>query len=153
MTRFEDIHYSIAINAPLAKIWEYLTIPSLMKTWMLDQDTHLDIYSDWQVGSPIVMKGKLHQVKIENWGTILEFEPEKRLTYTHLSSISHLPDEPESYCKISFELSAGEEGNIVALTITNFPTESIYKHLDFYWRATLGVLKEQVEQDFVTFAK
>lgn len=141
----KSIQYSTTINATLSRIWQYLTVPNLMKQWMLDQDTQLDIYSDWQVGSSIVMKGKLHQVEIENWGTILEFEPEKTLTYTHLSSISHLPDVSESYCKMSFELSAGEEGNVVALTITNFPTETIYKHLDFYWRVTLGVLKEQVE--------
>lgn len=143
------IHYRISINAPSAIIWEHLTTPHLMKQWMLDQNTELDIECDWQVGSSIVMKGKLHQVKIENWGTILECEWEKKLTYTHLSSISHLPDVPENYCTLSFELTPGEEGNTLALTISNFPTETIYKHLDFYWRGTLGVLKRRVEEGFV----
>lgn len=139
------IHHRISINAPMAMIWQYLTIPHLMKQWMLDQNTELDIECDWQVGSSIVMKGKLHQVKIENWGTILEYEPEKKLSYTQLSSISRLPDVPESYYTLSFELTPSEEGNTLALTIRNFPTETIYKHLDFYWRGTLGILKECAE--------
>jgi hypothetical protein len=32
------------------------------------------------------------------------------------------------------------------LTLRDFPTHTIYKHLDFYWRATLGVLKQFVER-------
>ena len=34
----------------------------------------------------------------------------------------------------------------LTLTITNFPTEAIYKHLDFYWRTALEVFKRFVEQ-------
>lgn len=33
----------------------------------------------------------------------------------------------------------------LTVTLTGFATESIFKHLDFYWRGTVGVLKRHVE--------
>jgi hypothetical protein len=32
------------------------------------------------------------------------------------------------------------------LTLSDFPTHTIYKHLDFYWRTTLEILKQFVER-------
>jgi hypothetical protein len=34
----------------------------------------------------------------------------------------------------------------LTLTINNFPTETIYRHLDFYWRTTLVMLKKFTEE-------
>jgi hypothetical protein len=31
--------------------------------------------------------------------------------------------------------------------VENFPTETIYKHLDFYWQGTLPIIKQGVEQE------
>ncbi|WP_373549783.1 hypothetical protein [Haliscomenobacter sp.] len=88
------------------------------------------------------MKGKLHKVKFENLGTILQFKPEKVFEYTHLSSISKLPDQPENYCTLNFSLSSSDaDETTLNLSIANFPTYSIYKHMDFYWRSALVVLK------------
>jgi hypothetical protein len=33
------------------------------------------------------------------------------------------------------------------LTLRDFPTHTIYKHLDFYWRTTLEILKQFVERN------
>ena len=142
----DSIHQSITINAPASAVWHHLTTPNLMQQWMLDQDMEMEIFSDWKAGSPIVMKGKLHKIKFENLGTILQFEPEKVFEYTHLSSISRLPDQPENYCTLTFSLSpSATEETILNLSIANFPTYSIYKHMEFYWRSALVVLKRQVE--------
>jgi hypothetical protein len=31
------------------------------------------------------------------------------------------------------------------LTLRDFPTHTIYKHIDFYWRTTLEILQQFVE--------
>jgi uncharacterized protein YndB with AHSA1/START domain len=79
---------TIEIHAPAFKVWEALTNPELMKKWMADRDTELNIITDWIVGSPIIIYGKLHRIKFENTGRVLQFEPEKVLQYNHLSSLS-----------------------------------------------------------------
>ena len=37
---------------------------------------------------------------------------------------------------------------VVRLTValSGFPTEAILKHLDFYWRGALGLLKDHLER-------
>src|SRR5436190_6349108 len=91
---------TIQINAPTSKVWDALTNPEFMKKWM--SETEIDILTEWKVGTPMVIRGRLHGINFENTGTVLQFEPEKVLQYSHLSSLSRLPDEPESYSVLDF---------------------------------------------------
>lgn len=134
---------SVAIDAPSAKVWEALTDPLMMKKWMGDSDTEIEIITDWKVGNPFLIRGTLHRIKFENKGKVLQFEPEKNLRYSHLSSLSRLPDQPENYSIVDFRLTP--EG-ILTITLSNFPTESICKHLAFYWNVTLEIFKRKLEE-------
>jgi Activator of Hsp90 ATPase homolog 1-like protein len=87
-----------------------------------------------------------HHVWFENHGTVLRFQPNTFLQYTHLSSISRLPDKPENYTRIAFRLSPSDGGETsLNVELENFPTESILRHFDFYWRVTIEVLKQFIE--------
>jgi len=134
---------TIRINAPTSKVWEALTNPEAMKKWM--SETEINIITDWTVGNPIVMHGNLHRINFENKGTVLQFEREKILKYSHLSSLSRLPDEPRNYSIIEFSLTPIENGTDLTVTLSNFPTEAIDKHLVFYWNVTLEILKRMIE--------
>jgi uncharacterized protein YndB with AHSA1/START domain len=136
---------TVNINAPTSKVWEALTDPEFMKKWMFD--TEINIITDWEVGNPIVIRGNMNGKTFENNGAVLQFEIEKTLQYTHLSSLSRLPDRPENYSVLEFRLTPLENQTALTLTLSNFPTESIYKHLAFYWNVTLEVLKRMLEED------
>ncbi|MBL8078067.1 MAG: SRPBCC domain-containing protein [Anaerolineales bacterium] len=136
---------TVTINASTAQVWHVLTTPDLMKKWMLT-DVEIEIITDWKVGSPMSIRGNMNGKDFENTGQVLQFEPERILQYSHLSSLSRLPDVPESYSIIEFKLTPVENQTALALTVRNFPTESIYKHLTFYWNVTLEVLKRLVEK-------
>jgi uncharacterized protein YndB with AHSA1/START domain len=138
------VNKTIVINAVPSKVWDVLTDPELMKQWM--SETPIDIITDWQVGNPITIGGAWYKTRFENKGTVLQFEPERILQYSHLSSLSRLPDKIESYSIICFKLTPTENQTTLTLTLSNFPTEIIYKHLVFYWNVTLEILKKQVEQ-------
>ncbi|MVM38736.1 SRPBCC domain-containing protein [Spirosoma sp. HMF3257] len=140
---------TILINAPASVVWLHLTTPDLMKQWMLDTDMEMDIITDWTVGSPIRMKGVMHGIDFENTGTILTYDPDKTLQYSHLSSLSCLPDTTENQCVLTFTLTPIETQIRLTLTITNFPTEAILRHLDFYWRTAVEVLKRLIEKNSV----
>jgi uncharacterized protein YndB with AHSA1/START domain len=155
MTKQRDIDTSpisfsktVHINAPTAKVWDALTNPALMKKWMseTESETEIDIVTDWEVGSPILIRGRLHRVKFENKGTVLQFEPEKVLQYSHLSSISRLPDKPENYALFEFRLASINNQTTLTVNVSNFPTKVIYKHLAFYWNAAPEVLKRLIEE-------
>jgi uncharacterized protein YndB with AHSA1/START domain len=134
----------VDINAPISQVWHVLTTPELMVNWMMP-DIELNIITDWNVGSPILILGRMNGINFENRGTVLKFEPEEVLQYSHWSSVSRLPDQSENYTLIEFKLTPAENQTTVKLTLRNFPTESIYKHLTFYWNITLQVLKKTIE--------
>lgn len=135
---------TIHINAPASEVWTALTNLELMKKWI--SETDIQIITDWKVGSPIIMRGNLHGVKFENKGMVLQFEPERILEYNHLSSLSRLPDKPENYAVIEFRLASIKDQTTLTLTLSNFPTVSIYKHLAFYWNVTLEIIKRMIEK-------
>ena len=135
---------TVQINAPISMVWAALTQPELMKKWMSEDD--IDILTNWQVGSPFIIRGNLHGIKFENKGLVLQFEPERVLSYSHLSSISRLRDQPENYTVLDFQVASMETQTSLTLTASNFPTESIYKHMAFYWNVTLEIFKRLLEQ-------
>ncbi len=45
---------SISINASIAKVWDALTNPEVIKQYMFGTE----IISDWKEGSPIIWKGE-----------------------------------------------------------------------------------------------
>jgi Uncharacterized conserved protein len=138
------VNKSIHINAPTSAVWNALTNPELMKKWMSETEIH--ILTDWKVGNPFLIRGRLHGINFENTGRVLQFEPETILQYSHLSSLSRLADEPENYSILEFRLEPMQNQTALTLTVSNFPTESIYKHLAFYWNVTLEILKRMIEQ-------
>lgn len=144
-TDSKKFNKAVTINASTSQVWHFLTTPELMKKWMISDDIEINISTDWKVGSPMVIRGNMSGKNFENNGTVLQFEPEKTLEYSHLSSTSRLPNQPESYSIIEFRLQPMEDLTILRLTVSNFPTESIYKHLTFYWNVTLEVLKRMIE--------
>lgn len=141
----EIMNKVVRIHAPASQVWHILTTPELMKKWMMS-DIEIDIITDWRVGSPVVICGHMNGKDFENKGTVLQFEPEKTLRYSHLSSLSRLPDRAENYAIIEFRLKPMGDQTILTLTLSNFATESIYQHLVFYWNVTLEVLKKMVEK-------
>lgn len=135
---------AVIIHAAAAIVWDVLTTPANMLTWMGDPEMELAVDTHWQVGGPILITG-FHHARFENRGRVLEFEKEQVFSYTQLSSVSRLPDVPDNYSVLRFVLTAVDGGTQLTLHIHNFPTEIIRKHLEFYWRTTVIKIKKRVE--------
>lgn len=145
VNHFPDYVKSVIIGAPVSKVWQTITVPALIQKWLLDDK--VKVTTDWKVGSLITIEVLEHWVLSKTTGRVLEVESERKLKYTHLSSLSRLPDEPENHCILEFQLDALEHNKTkLNFTVSNFPTESIYKHMVFYWNATLEVLKNSTEE-------
>ena len=135
---------TVSIAMPVARVWEALTVPALMQQWMAE--TEIEVLTDWEVGGPFAIRGPWYKTHFENRGVVVVFEPMKRLSYTHLSSLSRLPDVPDSYTTFDFVLVPNGEGTDLTLTLSGFAAETIYRHLNFYWMVTLHVLKRYLEE-------
>ena len=136
---------SVTINTAPSEVWMALTNSDLVVKWMGEPEMNLEVHTAWKINSPIFIRG-FHHVEFENKGIVLEYDEEKKLSYSHLSSVSRLPDITENYSILEFTLTAVDEGTFLALHISNFPTEIIRKHLEFYWRTGVVAIKRLVEK-------
>jgi uncharacterized protein YndB with AHSA1/START domain len=142
------IEKTVVIAAPPAAVWHALTDLAAMRAWMGEPEMAIEVDTDWRPGSPIVIRG-VHHGPFRNQGIVLDAVPGALLRYTHLSSVSGLADVPDHYSVIAFALDAVEGGTTVRLTVERFATDTIYRHLDLYWRGTLEVFKAFVERQAV----
>lgn len=132
----------INIHAPIAKVWDALTNPVIIKQYMFGTDA----VSDWKVGSPIVYKGSWEGKVYEDKGVIKRLEKEKVLETSYWSSFSGLPDAPENYQLVTYEVD--ETNGVTTLTITqsNAATEEAKAHSEKNWHMVLSTLKALLEK-------
>jgi hypothetical protein len=116
-----------------------------MKQWMGEPELKIEIETSWEIGTPIVIRG-FHHIKFETKGLVFAFDRNKRLVYSHLSSVSRLPDTESSYSLLEFLLTPDRDQTRLTLNIENFPTDTIRRHLEFYWQSTLVYIKDAVEK-------
>lgn len=132
---------SVEIDASPAEVWRALTTPGVIKQWFFGVDT----YTDWKVGSSIVHTGEWQGKPYEDRGTIVRFDPEKALVYTHWSDLSGLPDRPEHYQEVTWTLV--ERGEKTELTVSekNLPSQQAKAVSETSWATVLRNLKELLE--------
>jgi uncharacterized protein YndB with AHSA1/START domain len=130
------------IDKPASEVWKALTTPDIIKQWLFGTT----VTSDWKVGSPLLFTGKWEGKEYADKGTILKLENERVLEYNYWSGFSGLPDSPENYSVITFELTPVDNTTILTLKQSNFPGEESFEHTDKNWDATLDLLKKTVEK-------
>ena len=120
---------SVAISAPVAKVWEALVDADAINQYMFGTN----VVTDWREGSPILWRGEWQGKTYEDKGVILQLKPEQRLQYSHFSPLSGLPDKPENYHTVTIELSGEGSQTLVTLTQDNNATEEERKHSEKNW--------------------
>ena len=132
----------VVIKASPARVWEALTKPELIKQYLFGTEA----VSDWKVGSPITYRGEWQGKAYEDKGRVLRAEPGKLLASTYWSSMSGLPDSPENYNTVTYELTPAEGGTKVMVTQDNNPTEESRVHSEKNWALVLQGLKRLLER-------
>jgi uncharacterized protein YndB with AHSA1/START domain len=149
MTAQSILSYSLLVHSSPQCLWNVLTLPKLMQQWMGEPEMNLDIQTDWVVGHSFSIQG-FHHILFENKGVLLAFEPNTLLSYSSLSSVSKLVDSPENYSVIIFHLKPVDQSTELTITVSHFPTETIFKHLEFYWRTAIYQIKNKAESIQIT---
>lgn len=132
---------SITINAPTAKVWAALTDPEIIKQYLFGTE----VTTDWQVGSPITYKGNWQGKPYEDKGMVLQIEPGKSLVSTYWSSLSGLPDFPENYKTVHYQLASAGEGTRLTITQDDNDSQEAAIHSEQNWKMVLAELKKLLE--------
>ena len=132
----------ITISAPIAKVWDALVNPEMIKQYMFGTNA----VSDWKEGSPIVWQGEWEGKPYEDKGVILQLKTERMLQYSHFSPLSGQADVPANYHTLTIELSTQEKGTLLLLSQDNNLTEEDREHSEKMWAMMLTGIKKVVEK-------
>ncbi|MGF7077903.1 SRPBCC family protein [Mucilaginibacter sp. UYCu711] len=136
-----NLNTAITINAPAALVWKALTNPEIVKQYFFGTEQ----ISDWQKGSDIVWTGEWDGKTYRDHGKILDIVLGSYLQYSYWSSMSNLPDIPENYQVVTYDLS--ETDGVTTLTISqdNVKDEAAKEHSETNWQYIFGAMKKMVE--------
>ncbi len=133
---------TVSINAPVSQVWRALTDPKLVKQYFFG----VDVITDWKQGSPIIYRGVWEGKPFEDKGNVLKIEPEKLLLTTHWSPLSGVPDTPENYHNVRYELAPEGRGTKLTITQDNNATAEEKNHSEQNWGAVLDGMKRVLEK-------
>ncbi len=131
----------VEINAPIARVWDALVNPDVIRQYMFGTN----VVSDWEEGAGIVWKGEWQGKPYEDKGVILKLQPKRILQYSHFSPLSGQPDVPENYHTVTIQLSTKGAGTLVMLSQDNSSTEEEREHSEQNWRVMFAGLKKLLE--------
>jgi uncharacterized protein YndB with AHSA1/START domain len=138
---------SVVVDSPRDKVWKALTDPDLVSQYFMGAT----VKTDWQVGHPITFSGTWKDKPFEDKGEILDFKPEKEMSYSHWSPLSGSEDSPDNYHVVHIALADAGGATKVVLEQSNLNgrvTDTDRKSRADYeknWTATLEGLKKVAE--------
>jgi uncharacterized protein YndB with AHSA1/START domain len=132
---------AIGINASKEKVWDALVDPAAIKKYYFGTT----VISEWHPGSSIIWKGVWKGKAYEDKGVILQFKPGQIIQYSHFSPLAGVPDLPENYHIVTFELAASGNQTLVSLSQDNNATEEEKSHSEQNWGMMLAALKRYLE--------
>jgi len=139
----KTISKSVIIEAPVSEVWNSIVDPKMIKQYLFDTNTK----SDWKEGSPIVYSGNYEGKEYEDKGIIKEIKENKILRHTYWSSMSGLPDTPENYAEVKYELTAQGSNTLLTVSQSGFTSQEACDHSEKNWEGVLGKLKTLVEKE------
>ena len=102
----------VHVDAPREAVWAVLTEPEHVRAWQYGSE----LITDWSLGAPIRFVAQWQGQTFEQWGTVLGFEPQTRLSYSLFAPRPGLADLPENYFTMTYALTDDDGGTDVVIT-------------------------------------
>jgi len=110
------INKSIVLNTDAATLWKVLTTPEYTQKYMFN----CAVKSHWKPRCCIEWRGHYQGYDAYQKGTVVEIEPLHKLAYTTFDPNFGLPDVPENYLTVTYELKPVPEGIELLLSTSGF---------------------------------
>ena len=128
--------YQTIVHAPISKVWDALTNPTLVKEYLFGSQ----LVTNWIPGHPIIFKGEWEGTPYEDKGTVIEYFHEQSLAYTYFSNWSGKEDMPENYLLVTYEVTEIPEGTELTITQTNYDEDKAAHSLKS-WESIMDGMK------------
>ncbi|CAG5069150.1 hypothetical protein DYBT9623_01886 [Dyadobacter sp. CECT 9623] len=134
---------STSIYASPSKVWKALIDPEIVRKYMYGAE----VYSDWQVGSPITFTGEWEGQQYVDKGTILEIIPERVLSYSYWSPLSGVEDFEDNYMHVTYHVSEYDDETTLTITQDNLDSDEAVVKAEENWMNVSKQIKHLLEED------
>jgi len=134
----------IEFKAPIEKVWNLVTNPAITKQYMFG----CEVLSDWKIGNPIIWKGKTEDGKevIYVKGEIIEYEKERKVTFSMFDPNIGIVDIPTNYVNLTYEVISQENGCKLIITQGDFQgtenSEKRFEESQQGWKMVIPMMKK-----------
>jgi uncharacterized protein YndB with AHSA1/START domain len=131
----------IGINASVERVWQALTDPDIVEKYFFGAR----VKTDWKPGSSITWSGEYNGKAYEDKGSVIDVQEPHLLRITHFSPMTGLPDKPENYHTLTYEMRSTNSGTDVKLSQDNNSSQEEASRAEANWNSMLAGLKRTVE--------
>jgi len=129
--------YKTTINAKPHEVWNALTNPDWVKKYFFGSQLN----TSWTPGSSITWTGEFDGKAYTDKGTILEYNEGSKLAFSYLSSWANLPDLPENYLFVTYQIREVPDGTELVITQSNYDEEKA-QHSTQNWASVIDEMKK-----------
>lgn len=129
------------VRADAEAVWRRIVDAEAQPAWL----GGFRFATSWEVGGAFGLVGTLNGEEHRETGTLLAFEPARRLRYDHWSALWSVPDHPENRAVLTLSLAPRPEGCVVSIHHVLPAVEALPQHAAFFWRGALYQLGRLAE--------
>jgi uncharacterized protein YndB with AHSA1/START domain len=134
---------TITINASLQKVWDTITKAELVKLWQYGSD----LITTWEIGSDIKFRTEWGDSVFEQWGKVLEMQPNKLAKYSLFAPRPDVEDKPENYFIMSYVLTDKNGKTVLEIIQEDNRPNAVQEAPQGEENPVLKLLKEIAEKD------
>lgn len=135
-----EIKKERTIDVSPTVVWNVLTTPEHIEKWL-----GVKTESNWKPNSDILFKFSWDGQEFVDKGKIIKLNATTEFAYSYWSNFSGLPDKPENYSLISFELEDENNQTHLKLHHSKISNRAMYESSDKNWEETLDQIKTIAE--------
>ena len=138
------IKEEVSFKANPEKVWDLLINPEMTKQYMFG----CEVISDWEIGSPIIWKGKTEDGKevIYVKGEIIDFVNGSKVTSTMFDPNMGIADVPKNYVNLTYEVIPKKSGCQLIITQGDFQgadnAEKRFEESKQGWKMVIPTMKK-----------
>lgn len=129
------------VHASPDRVWSALTDPEQIAAYMGGSR----VETTWEVDTPITWSGEYDGHAYQDKGTVLVYDEPHVLMVSHYSPLMGQEDQPESYHRVRYTLTADGEITHVSLTQDGCADQAQAEQFSRNWQTMLDALKAQIE--------
>jgi uncharacterized protein YndB with AHSA1/START domain len=140
----EELKYVIYVNASPKEVWDVLVTPEGTKAVFFGSV----LESTFEIGAPYryIGPGNDGEETVHVYGTVLEFEPEKRMSYTEHPGPSYRENHAELETRVTMTLDTVGKTTKVTLINDRWPdNHPSYENTKESWPIILSSIKTYAE--------